>query len=66
MTSDLWGRSMVEIIHEQKEEILKLEDVIKSMKSEIEYALNSNKTDDVKRFYLENAVRYAEDVICIK
>lgn len=66
MSSELWGKSMVEIIHKQKEEILKLENAIKSMKSEIEYVLNSNKTDDVKSFYLENAVRYAEDVICIK
>lgn len=66
MTSSLWGRSMVDIIHEQKEEILKLENVIKSMKSEVGYALNSNKSEDVKKHYLKNAMRYAEDVIYIK
>lgn len=66
MTSSIWGRSMTDIIHEQKEEILKLEDVIKSMKSEIEYALGSNKTEEVKEVYLKNAIRYANEVINIE
>lgn len=66
MSNSLWGRSMTGIIHEQKEEILKLEDVIKSMKSEIEYTLDSNKSEEVKRIYLKNAVRYANEVIYIK
>lgn len=36
------------------------------MKSEIEYALGSNKTEEVKKVYLENAIRYADEVIHIK
>lgn len=56
-------RDSHEIIDSQREEILNLEDTIKAMKSEIEHALYSNKTEKVKRHYLENAVRYADEVI---
>lgn len=37
--------------------------VIKSIEDEISYALYSNKSEDVKKFYLENAIRLADDVI---
>lgn len=37
--------------------------VIESMKSEINYVLHSHKSKDVKRHYLENAVRYANEAL---
>ncbi len=36
---------------------------IESMKSEINYALYSHKSKEVKRYYLENAVRYADEAL---
>lgn|SRR5699024_181357 len=36
---------------------------VNSMKEEVEYALHSNKSKEVKQHYLENAVRYAEDIL---
>ena len=38
-------------------------EVIESMKSEIKYALYSNKSEDVKRHYLENAKREADEAL---
>ena|SRR5699024_6508648 len=38
-------------------------ELVESMKSEINHALHSNKSKDVKRFYLENAVRFADEVL---
>lgn len=64
-----WGENVVDIamdvINEQREEILNLENVIKSMKSEIGYSLKDSKSEDVKEVYLNNAIRYAEDVIYV-
>ncbi|MGG0667850.1 hypothetical protein ABE073_04890 [Lederbergia citrisecunda] len=56
----------MDVIDNQRKEILRLEDVIKSMKSEIEYSLLDNKTEDIKKYYLENAIRYADDALYIK
>lgn len=36
---------------------------IESMKSEINYVLYSHKSKEVKRYYLENAVRYADEAL---
>lgn len=64
-----WGDNVVDIamdvINEQKFEILGLESVIKAMKSEVEYALGDNKTEEVKRAYLGNAIRYANEAVYI-
>ncbi len=38
-------------------------DAIESMKSEINYALYSHKSKEVKKYYLENAVRYADEAL---
>lgn len=38
-------------------------EALESMKSEINYALHSNKSKDVKRFYLENAARFADEAL---
>lgn len=56
----------MDVIDDQRIEILHLENIIKSMKSEIEYSLHDNKSEDVKKHYLQNAVRYANDVVYIK
>lgn len=53
-------------LSEQREEILRLEKTIFSMKSEVEYALRGNKSEEVNRVYLENAVRFANDVIYVE
>lgn len=50
-------------INEHKDEISEYRRVINSMKEEVEYALYSNKSKEVKQHYLENAVRYAEDIL---
>ena len=50
-------------INEHKEEISEYRRVIKNMKEEIEYALYSNKSKDDKIFYLENAIRFAEEAL---
>lgn len=54
------------VINKQKKEMLKLENIIVDMKSEIVYALNENKSEEVKKHYLENAVRYADKAIFIE
>ena len=38
-------------------------ETIKSVRSEIEYALYSNKSEDVKRHYLQNAEREATEAL---
>lgn len=38
-------------------------EVIKSMRSEIKYALYSNKSEDVKKHYLQNAERKADEAL---
>lgn len=50
-----------EYIHGVKEQNKHYRGAIESMKSEIKYALHSHKSKDVKRFYLENAVRIADE-----
>lgn len=54
------------VTEEQRNEILKLENAIISIRDELQYALYSNKSEDVKRYYLENAIKIADRVICIK
>ena len=50
-------------INEYKDEISEYCRTIKNMKEEVEYALYSNKSKEVKQHYLENAVRYAEEIL---
>jgi len=54
---------MTSAIQELIREIKDLESTIKAMRSEIHYAIHSNKTDDVKRHYLDNAIRYADEAL---
>lgn len=56
---------MSDIVAEQRAEIERLEGTINAMRSEIYYATTANKSDEVKRHYLENAMRYADKVIYI-
>lgn len=49
-------------VAKQRAEIERLSDAIESMRSEISYSLNSNKSEEVKQHYLENAVRIADRV----
>lgn len=55
-----------EIIKKQRDEIFVLEYTIKSMRSEIMCALRSGKSNSVKKEYLNNAVRYADDAIYVE
>lgn len=56
-------KKSLETIENMEKEVSECYRVIKSMKEEIEYALHSNKSKDVKKHYLENAVRYAKGVL---
>ncbi|MCM3110661.1 hypothetical protein [Lederbergia lenta] len=47
----------------EKADNARLQKTIKSASSELNYALYSNKSDDVKRFYTENAKRYLDEVL---
>ena len=64
LTPERWGDNVIDIamdlINEQCAEIEGLKKTIDSMKSEISYALKPNKSKETNRFYLENAVRYAD------
>ena len=50
-------------LREEEEQNKRYREVIKSMKSEIKYALYSNKSEDVKRHYLQNAEREADEAL---
>jgi len=51
------------MVHDLAEQNKRYREVIEYMKSEINYSLHSSKSKDVKRFYLENAVRYADKAL---
>lgn len=53
----------MDIINQQREEIMRLEDTIKAMRHQVYWAAYSNKSDEVKLHYLQNAIRYADEVI---
>lgn len=53
------------IVAKQRAEIERLEGAIIAMRSEIYYATTGNKSDEVRRHYLENAMRYADRAIYI-
>ena len=53
-------QGMIEDLYEENK---RYRETIKSVRSEIEYALYSNKSDDVKRHYLQNAEREATEAL---
>src|SRR5699024_3143524 len=53
-------QGMIEDLYEENK---RYRETIKSVRSEIKYALYSNKSEDVKRHYLQNAEREATEVL---
>lgn len=53
-------QGMIEDLYEENK---RYRETIKSVRSEIKYALYSNKSDDVKRHYLQNAEREATEAL---
>ena len=53
-------QGMIEDLYEENK---RYRETIKSVRSEIKYALYSNKSEDVKRHYLQNAEREATEAL---
>ena len=59
-----WGidKDDVDWLIQQTEKVEKLQGKLDVVIDELRYALNQNKSEEVRNFYVENAIRFIEEI----
>lgn len=60
---EAYSEAMMFLVKMDWSRTVELESTIRSMRREIKHSFNKSKSDDVKRMYLDSAVRHATDMI---